>query len=356
METRVGILNAGAWGTAIAKILAEKGVQVEMWDFKNKVIRDINKNNTNSRYLFGVRLPENITASRKIDKVAADKDFLLIATPSIYLKDTVSKIVGIPSIRNGKTVIGILTKGFIPSDRGPLLITDSLERILPDSYKDCLVYISGPSHAEEVSRGKLTGLISASKNGKNSIRFRDLLQGTSLVVFSSFDIIGVQVCAAVKNVIAIAFGMVDALKELSELFGDNTESLLIAGGLNEIQLIGQTLGSTYPETFTSIAGVGDLDVTCRSRFGRNRRFGREIILDRITERYRNIDHLISRISNIGYLPEGVMACKYVRQISEKYRLKLPISDALYEILNNESEPFEALNNMLKNMSGRQNVL
>ena len=356
METRVGILNAGAWGTAIAKILAEKGVQVEMWDFKNKVIRDINKNRTNSRYLFGVSLPENITASRKIDAVAADKDFLLVATPSIYLKNTVSKIVGIPSIRSGKTVIGILTKGFIPSDQGPLLITDSLERLLPDVYKGGLVYISGPSHAEEVSRGKLTGLISACKNGKNSIRFRELLQGTSLVVFSSLDTIGVQVCAAVKNVIAIAFGMFDALKELSELFGDNTESLLIAAGLNEIQLIGQTLGSTYPETFTSIAGIGDLDVTCRSRFGRNRRFGKEIILDRIIERYRNIDHLISRISTIGYLPEGVMACKYVRQISEKYKLKLPISDALYEILNNESEPFEAVNNMLKSISGRQHGL
>ncbi len=356
METRVGILNAGAWGTAIAKILAEKGVQVEMWDFKNKVIRDINKNRTNSRYLFGVSLPENITASRKIDAVAADKDFLLVATPSIYLKNTVSKIAGIPSIRSGKTVIGILTKGFIPSDQGPLLITDSLERLLPDVYKGGLVYISGPSHAEEVSRGKLTGLISASKNGKNSIRFRELLQGTSLVVFSSLDTIGVQVCAAVKNVIAIAFGMFDALKELSELFGDNTESLLIAAGLNEIQLIGQTLGSTYPETFTSIAGIGDLDVTCRSRFGRNRRFGKEIILDRIIERYRNIDHLISRISTIGYLPEGVMACKYVRQIAEKYKLKLPISDALYEILNNESEPFEAVNNMLKSMSGRQHGL
>jgi len=352
---KVGIINAGAWGTAIGKILAEKHIPVQMWDFRDDVVNEINANRTNSRYLFGVNLPSGITASTDINSVTDGKDYLLIATPSLYISDIAEKISSVPGIRNGKTKIGILTKGFISTQSKPLLLTEHLEKILPESYKNNLVYISGPSHAEEVARGKLTGLISASENKKNSIRFRNLLQGSTLIVFSSFDVIGVQVSAAVKNIIAIACGMLDALKELSELFGDNTESLLIAAGLNEIQLIGQTMGSAYPETFTFIAGVGDLDVTCRSKYGRNRRFGKEIILDRIIDRYSNLEELIANIDEIGYLPEGVMACKNIKAYSKQKDLWLPISDAVYEILNKEAEPFQAVNNMLNRISGRNKL-
>jgi len=351
METKIGIINAGAWGTAIAKVVSEKGMDVHVWDHNKTIIPDINKNHTNSRYLLGVDLPECLTAHTDIKKVAEDKPYLLIATPSIYIRDTIKRILDVPTIKKGETIIGIFTKGFVETGNEPLLITQLLEGMLPSCYKDNLVYISGPSHAEEVSRGKLTGLISASRNGKNAIRFRKLLQGSNLVVFSSFDVIGVQVCAAVKNVIAIGCGMFDALKEISNMFGDNTESLLIAAGLNEIQFIGQALGSTYPETFTSIAGVGDLHVTCKSKYGRNRRFGKEVIQDRITDRYKDLDDLIKNISNIGYLPEGVMASKYVKQISTKHDLRLPISDAVYEILNNEVQPLQAVNNMLNRISG-----
>jgi len=351
-STAVGILNAGAWGTAIAKILAEKGTSVHIWDYNADIIDDINNNHKNGRFLFGVDLPASIKASGDVREVAGNKDFLLVATPSMYLLPTIRQIGDVPGIKEGTTIIGILTKGFLPSPEGPLLITECLESILPDTCQGNLVYISGPSHAEEVARGKLTGLISASYSGRSTVKVRHLLTGSSLIVFASLDVIGVQVCAAVKNVIAIACGMFDALMELSEAFGDNTESLLIAAGLNEIQLIGQTLGATHPETFTSIAGVGDLDVTCRSKYGRNRRFGKEIILDRITQRYKNLDDLIENIDDIGYLPEGVMACKYVRQITGKYNLHLPISDAVYDILNNDVRPFEAVDDMLDRIRGK----
>ncbi len=347
---RIGILNAGAWGTAVGKILAEKGYSVEIWDYMEEVVKDINANHTNSRFLFGVELPENIKASSNILETASNKDFLFFATPSLYILDLTKKILSLPDIIEGKTDIGILTKGFIASNGDPKLILESMERYLPGSYKNNLVYISGPSHAEEVARGKLTGLISASLNGKKSIRFRQLLTSNSLVVFSSLDIIGVQICGAMKNVIAIAFGMLDALMELSSRFGDNTESLLLAAGLNEIQAIGQALGSTHPETFTSIAGVGDLDVTCRSRYGRNRRFGKEIISTRIISRFKNLDDIIENISDIGYLPEGIMACKYAIQIAGKYNLKLPITKSVFRVLNKEIEPFEALNSVLKDLT------
>lgn len=351
MSTKVGIISAGAWGTAVGRVLANNGASVEIWDFVEDVVGEINREHTNHRYLFGVELPRNLKARTDIRRVAEGKDCLFIATPSLYLRDAVAKIADVPSIAKGKTPIAVLTKGFVPGSPRPLLLTESLEAILPPSIKGTLTYISGPSHAEEVSRDKLTGLISASLSAKHSIRFRKLFSGSSIMVFSSFDVIGVQTCAAVKNVVAIAFGMLDALMELSDRFGDNTESLLLAAGLNEIQLIGQALGSTHPETFTSIAGVGDLDVTCRSRYGRNRKFGKEIILDHIIERFRDLDDLIAHIDSIGYLPEGAVAARYVQQIAEYYNLRLTICKFVYKILNREIDPFPAVQQMFQSIRG-----
>lgn len=355
MKTKVGIIGAGAWGTAIGKNLAEHGASVQMWDYNSAVVSEINGQHTNHRFLFGITLPKGVTATPDIREAASGKKFLILAVPSLYLLDTLTGIVSSPDIAGGKVVIGILTKGFLSSPKGPTLITNGILSVLPKKYSGNLVYISGPSHAEEVARGKLTGLISASLNGKNAIMFRELLQSSSIMVFPSLDIIGVQVCGAVKNVIAIAYGMLDALKELSDMFGDNTESLLIAAGLNEIQILGKILGSTHQETFTSIAGVGDLDVTCKSKYGRNRRFGREIILDRILERYKNIDDLISRISEIGYLPEGVIASKNVEELRQSHNIRLPICETVYDILNNGKDPFAAVNEMLSGISTRLKI-
>jgi glycerol-3-phosphate dehydrogenase (NAD(P)+) len=219
------------------------------------------------------------------------------------------------------------------------------------------VYIAGPSHAEEVARGQVTGLIAASENAKNSFRFRDLLKTNRLLVFSSLDVRGVQVAAAAKNVIAIAFGILDALKTkgldataaingVEEMFGDGTESLLLAAGLNEIQALGMAMGATHPETFTSISGVGDLDVTCRSVWGRNRRFGREIIEKDILAPFTDLDDLLARLSEIPYLPEGVAAAKYVKILTDKYKLKMPVSTGLHQILNKEIKPVEFVDNFL----------
>ncbi len=350
METQnVGIIGAGAWGTAVAKALGENGHRIEIWAFEEKVAAAINNDHINSTYLLGVDLPDTVSASTDIVRVADGKDFLILAVPSLYLISTIKHILMISNILEGKTPIGILTKGFIDAGQMPLLPVEAVENYLPGSYRDNLVYISGPSHAEEVARGKITGLISASRNPKNSIRFRELLNGKNLLVFSSLDVIGVQTAAAIKNVIAIAFGMLDALKDISPLFGDNTESLLLAAGLSEIQQLGTALGSTHPETFTSIAAVGDLDVTCRSVYGRNRRFGREIIHERKIDQYRDLDDLIHRIDTVGYLPEGAAACKYAHILSQRKNLRTPVINAVYSILNHTSLPLETLSEMVGNI-------
>ena len=348
---KVGILSAGAWGTALGKIVAELGNDVELWDFMEDVVTDINENHANHRYLMGVTLPANLTATTDLKQAASDKEFLIIATPSLYIVDSVKKIAGLDGVRDGQTYIAVVTKGFVSGEEGSKLLIEAVQEYLPEPYLNNLVYISGPSHAEEVSRGKLTGLIAACPNGRNAIRFRELLTGSTLMVFPSLDIIGVQTCGAVKNVVAIAFGMLDALMEFSEGFGDNTESLLLAAGLNEIQLLGTALGSTHPETFTSIAGVGDLDVTCRSRHGRNRRFGREIIKDRILTRFSDLDDLIRNIGSIGFLPEGAVAVKFVHEIAQQRKMKLPICETVYSILNREVDPSQAVSVMVTNLGG-----
>ncbi|MGP1588263.1 MAG: NAD(P)H-dependent glycerol-3-phosphate dehydrogenase [Treponemataceae bacterium] len=339
MGKTVGVIGAGAWGTAFATALAVNGHDVEIWAREEDVVQSINESHENKKYLKGYVLHKNLKASIDIKKVAENKEFLILATPSLFVTSTVKQILDVPSIADGSTSIGVLAKGFIPSDKGPRLIIETLEEVLPEVYKGGVTYIAGPSHAEEVAAGKLTGLISACENPKNSIRFRELIKGHGLMVYSSFDIIGVQVCAAAKNVIAIAYGCLDAVAETSDIFGDNAESFLLAAGLNEIQTLGFAMGATHAETFTSISGVGDLDVTCRSKYGRNRRFGKDIIKTDILDKFSDLDDLINRIEEVGYLPEGVIACKYIHQISQIKNLKLPICTGLYKILNKE-ENFE----------------
>jgi glycerol-3-phosphate dehydrogenase (NAD(P)+) len=355
MSSSVGVIGAGAWGTAVAKVIADKGHKVDIWSHEEQTTANINNLHENAQFLPGVKLSPNVKASTDINAVANGKEFIILAAPSLFLLDTVKKIVNVPSIREGETLIGVITKGFIETPKGAKLIVETLENYLPGFYKDSLVYIAGPSHAEEVARGKITGLIAASANAKNSIRFRDLIKSEYLLVFSSLDVRGVQVAAALKNVIAIAFGMLDALQVhgkkfgLEDIFGDGTESLLLAAGLNEIQLLGLALGSTHPETFTSISGVGDLDVTCRSVYGRNRRFGREIIEKDILRQFKDLDDLIDRIAEVGYLPEGVVAAKHIKTLIKDHKLRMPISLSVYKILNKEINAKELLNGILKEL-------
>ena len=348
MDTQIAVLGAGAWGTTIAKTIAEKEKNVLIWSFETDVRDDINQNGENTRFLPGVKLPKTLKATSDIEEAAEGKLYLIYAVPSLFLLDTLKKTLSVNSIREGKTIIAVLTKGFLPSENGPRMIVETMEDYLPGFFRQSLVYISGPSHAEEVSSGKITGLIAASDNAKNAIRFRYLLKNPRLLVYSSLDVRGVQAAAAAKNVIAIVFGMLDAMKTsgMADMFGDGTESLLLAAGLNEIQILGKALGATHPETFTSISGIGDLDVTCRSIHGRNRRFGREIIDKNILDPYKNIEDLISRIGELEYLPEGVVAAKYVKILAEKHKLRMPVSVGLCKILNRELEPVEFCGNLL----------
>jgi len=350
---RVGIIGGGGWGTAMGKVLSEAGHSVEIWVHEPGVVDTINTRHENAQYLADVLLPPGLVASSDIAQVAGGKDFLLFATPSLYTLPAVKSLITVPDILEGRTTIGVLTKGFVKTAKGTRLMINAMEDYLPGSYKDNLVFISGPSHAEEVSRGKLTGLIAASRNPMNSVRIKHLLNVPPLMVFSSLDTVGVQIAAALKNVIAIAFGVLDALKETSPFIGDNTESLLLAAGLNEIQTLAVALGCTHTETISSIAGVGDLDVTCRSIHGRNRRFGREIVLKDVLRPFKDIDDLQKNFSKLGYLPEGAMAASFVSEYARIYNLKLPLSLAVYRVLNKESSPISEIQRFLHSLHSHE---
>lgn len=349
---RIGVIGAGAWGTAVAKVLAECGHEVTLWANEAEVALDINEGHANTRFLPGVTLPPSLRAGTDPLAVATGKDVVILATPSPFLMGTLRRILPAPNIMEGESLIAVITKGFLPTPRGPRLILDLLEDHLPGFYRGNTVYVSGPSHAEEVSRGKITGLAAACQNPRNAIRVRELFRGSNLLVFPSLDTTGVQVCAATKNVVAIAFGMLDAIAERAAgeggaaAFGDNTESLLLAAGLNEMQTLGTALGASHPETFTSLAGIGDLDVTCRSIHGRNRRFGREIVGKNVLAPFRDLDDLLARIGELGYLPEGAVAAREVAILAGQRGLDLPIMGGVKRILNREIEPLDFLESYL----------
>lgn len=348
---RIGVLGAGAWGTAVARALAINGHEVTLWAREPEIVDSVNNRRENSKYLPGVALPANLKASVEPLEAAVSMEALFLGVPSPFLLAAVKRILPSKDIMEGRTLVAVLTKGFIETERGPRLIVETLEDYLPGFYRGNLVYVSGPSHAEEVSRDLVTGLAAASANGRNAIRVREMLQSRRLLVFPSLDVVGVQACGAVKNVVAIAFGMLDALKAESAVFGDNTESLLLAAGLNEIQAFGQALGSTHPETFTSLAGVGDLDVTCRSIHGRNRRFGREIVERDALAKFKDCSDLVDRIGELGYLPEGAPASAFVRRIASDRKVAMPICEGVHRILDRELSPKEFLEEFLGSLSG-----
>ncbi|QMU99152.1 NAD(P)H-dependent glycerol-3-phosphate dehydrogenase [Borrelia sp. A-FGy1] len=334
---KISIIGAGAWGTAIAKVLAEKGEDdVLLWSFEEDIKDSINNEHENVRYLKGIKLPYNLVATSDLSYAVSLADYVFVATPSLYTLGIFKNLNSI--ITDKKPGIAILTKGFITFGRKPCPIVDVAENILSD-YKGKITYIAGPSHAEEVGLGIITGLMVASKSRYQATRFMDLFANTSISVFYSDDVLGIQIASALKNIFAIAFGILDEYKnKKSNLIGNNTESFLFSVSLNDMKNIAFKVGDCSEKTFLFLAGSGDLDVTCRSIFGRNRRFGRELVSNSILNSFEGIDDLISNIHKIGYIPEGVIAAREVFLLLENDLDSQGLAGVVYKILNKETNP------------------
>ncbi|WNY64916.1 NAD(P)H-dependent glycerol-3-phosphate dehydrogenase [Borreliella carolinensis] len=339
---KISVIGAGAWGTAIAKSLSDKfDFNIFLWAFEEDVKNSINNDNINAKYLKGIKLPKNLVASSNLFEVATMSDYIFIATPSLFTVDILKKLDQFLHSLEIKPKLAILTKGFITFNGKTQTVIEAAERVMR-GYKDEITYIVGPSHAEEVGLGVITGLVAASNSRENAYLFINLFSKTPISLFYSNDVFGVQIAAALKNVFAIAFGILDAYKlNYPNLIGSNTESLLFSISLNNIKDIAIELGGRNIETFLFLSGSGDLDVTCRSMFGRNRRFGNEIVSKNILENFLSIDDLISNIEKIGYLPEGVLAAKSIFSFFKQLNRDLnsnSLLSVIYKILNKELEP------------------
>jgi glycerol-3-phosphate dehydrogenase (NAD(P)+) len=341
----IAVIGGGAWGTAIANSLCKNNNNVKLWCFEKEVAEEINENHTNSRYLYGVWLNSDIKASDNLKEVVNGSEYVFYVTPSFVLQNIVKES---KDYLSNDVIPVFLTKGFIDVNKAlPQLPLSIADEILPAKLKGNSVFLSGPSHAEEVARSVYTGLIASSLNKKNAIKVRDICGNEFLSVFVSFDPIGVQVSAALKNIVAIAFGFADALSEYDKNIGDNTFAMVISTGLNEIQRLAMSMGSTHPETFTSYSAVGDLFVTCTSHHGRNRRFGRDLLERQLYRQWENFDDLLTKINLIGYLPEGIFAVKPAMTLKEHYNLKLPIIEHVYAILNRDIKPRDVVKSLMK---------
>ena len=305
---KVAVIGSGGWGTALALILVENGHEVTLWSHtpaKTEILRTKKEN----PMLKEVILPDAMQFTSELS-VVKDCDAVVMATPSYAVWETAQKLRGL--VQPG-TILISTSKGI---ERGTSLrlsqvIEQELEHICP------VVVLSGPSHAEEVGRHIPTGVVAAADQLKDAEFVQDIFMNPRFRVYTSNDRIGTEICAALKNVIALSAGCCDGLG-----CGDNTKALLMTRGLAEIARLGVALGGKK-ETFTGLAGMGDLIVTCTSMHSRNRRYG--ILVGQGVPVRQALDE-------IGAVVEGYYAASSAMALAEKTGIEMPITEAAYEVL------------------------
>ena len=305
---KVTVLGSGAWGTALAMVLLENGNDVTLWSFLEeecKVLRETREN----PMLKGVPLPEKLKLTTDMNAVKGC-DAVVIATPSFAVRSTAAKI---RELADPGTVLISVSKG-IEKDTS-LRLSQAIEQEVGD--KCPVVVLSGPSHAEEVGRSIPTAVVAAADDIKHAQLVQDLFMNSRFRVYTSTDRVGTEICAALKNVIALCAGCCDGMG-----YGDNTKAMLMTRGLAEIARLGVALGGKQ-ESFTGLAGVGDLIVTCCSMHSRNRRCG--ILIGQ----GKPVDEAIKEI---GAVVEGYYAAANARALAQKAGVEMPIAQMAYEVL------------------------
>jgi glycerol-3-phosphate dehydrogenase (NAD(P)+) len=327
MKTKITILGAGSWGTALALVLADNGNQVTMYSKDAKVCDEINQRHTNSKYFDDVFiLPSSIVATCELSKVFDDTQIILLSVPSSSVRAMVSSMI--PFIKT-KTLIINTSKGFDPitNDR----LSETIRRLIPKKLLLGVVSLIGPSHAEEVINRQLTLVSAVSKYGPLAEKISQLFSNEYFRVYIQKDEIGSEVGSALKNVIAIASGVVTGLK-----LGDNARAALVTRGLTELMQLGKVLGGKL-KTLAGLTGLGDLIVTCYSQHSRNYQAGIKIGKDNSAEPF---------LATNQKTVEGVAFAKIAHQLAKKHRLKLPIIEAVYAVLYEKKKPSELVKNLM----------
>lgn len=309
MSKKVSIIGAGSWGTALSIALSKVGHKVKMWSIFEEEINMINNMREHIHKLPGVMIPEGITCTSDLEECLEESDAVIMVVPSQTTRENVKNMS--KYIKDG-TIIVSCSKG-IEEGTGKR-ISQVIEEEIPQSQ---VVVLSGPSHAEEVARDLPTTVVAASMNIEAAEFVQDLFMSPKFRVYTSHDIIGVELGAALKNVIALCAGISDGLG-----FGDNTKAALMTRGIAEISRLGIALGASS-QTFSGLAGIGDLIVTCTSMHSRNRRAG--ILIGQGKSAKEAMDE-------VKMVVEGVTTTKAAYELALKTGVQMPITTEAYEVL------------------------
>jgi glycerol-3-phosphate dehydrogenase (NAD(P)+) len=324
---QIAVLGAGSWGTALAMVLADNGHSVRLWGHRQDQIEEINSKHTNEKYLPGVVLPPSIVGYDDLCRALANIEIVVLAVPTKAIREVLRKVR--QCLTKPITIVTV-SKGIEPDTHKR--ISEIIEEEMTSAFLQDVVVLSGPSHAEEVSRRQPTTVTVSSKNMEAAERIQDLFMNHQYFrVYTNPDLIGVEIGGALKNIIALAAGITDGLG-----YGDNAKAALITRGLAEIARLGSALGAN-PLTFSGLTGIGDLIVTCTSVHSRNWRAGN------LLGKGKSLGEVLE---NMGMVVEGVRTTKAAYQLAKKMNVKMPITNALYDVLFNGKDPKDAVDSLM----------
>ena len=316
---QISVIGAGSWGTAVSWLLSGKGHSVSLWARETEIAEGINDNHRNPLYLPDVLLGDNVMASHDVEEALRGAEAVVMVTPSVGVRATAEMMK--PALASDTPVV-ILSKG-VEQDT-LLLMTEVLEDVLGGRSR--IAGLSGPNHAEEVSKGVPSATVVASYDERVGRLFQDAFMTSFFRVYTNSDVVGVELCGASKNVIAIATGMCDGLG-----YGDNTKATLMTRGLAEMTRLGAARGAN-PLTYMGLAGMGDLIVTCTSRHSRNRGLGQLIAEGGTMQQFYDKTHMVA---------EGAVACIAVDELGRREGVELPMTDLVRQVLYSGLDPRQA---------------
>ncbi len=323
---KVVVLGGGSWGTALGVHLAGLGNPVSIYDVGEQQINEINIHRSNSRYLPGITIPQNITGFTDLDVAMEGARFVIVAVPSSHVRNLAQAVL--PFINTNMIFINC-SKGL--ESKSHLRLSEVLINTFGVGYKSNITVLSGPTHAEEVSRELPSAAVIAGIDENNITTVQQLFNSPSFRIYTHNDIIGVELGGAVKNIIAIAAGISDGMG-----YGDNSKAALVTRGLQEMIRLGTSLGAQL-QTFSGLSGLGDLFVTCASKYSRNWRFGNKI--------GGGMD-MASAIKEVDQVVEGIPTTDAIYSLSLECGVDMPLTKKVYEVLFKGLDPKEAVNKLM----------
>ncbi|EGQ79060.1 glycerol-3-phosphate dehydrogenase [Fusobacterium animalis ATCC 51191] len=322
---KISVIASGGWGIALTILLHKNGHDLTIWSFDKKEAEELKKTRQNKTKLPNILLPEDVKVTDDLKEAVDDKDILILAVPSKAIRSVSKSLKNI--IKDNQIVVNV-AKGLEEDTLETM--TDIIEEELKDKNPKVAV-LSGPSHAEEVGRGIPTTCVVSAHNKELTLYLQNIFMNPSFRVYTSPDMLGVEIGGALKNVIALAAGIADGLN-----YGDNTKAALITRGIKEISALGVAMGGEQ-STFYGLTGLGDLIVTCASMHSRNRRAG--ILLGQ----GKTLDEAIKEVNMVV---EGVYSAKSALMAAKKYNIEIPIIEQVNAVLFENKNAAEAVNELM----------